>query len=341
MTKSLLEVLAGNPVWPPPVWLMRQAGRYLPEYRDVRGKAGDFLSLCMNASLAAEVTLQPIRRFGMDAAILFADILLIPWALGQGLRFAAGEGPVLPPIRDAAALAALQPGKVAERLAPVMETVQRVKAALDDKTALIGFAGSPFTVACYMVEGGGSRDFAEIRKLAYTDPVLLDRLIEVLNEMTVAYLDAQIKAGADTVMLFDSWAGVLPPALFRRYVIAPTRHIVEQLRQKHPDLKVIGFPRLAGFMLTEYAEQTGVNAVGADTSVDLAAASQVVPKHVAIQGNLDPITVVAGGTPMLEQTGAILDTMRNRPFIFNLGHGIVPETPPENVAALIACLRQG
>ncbi len=341
MTKSFLDALSGNPVWPPPVWLMRQAGRYLPEYREIRANAGDFIALCMNPELAAEVTLQPIRRYGMDAAILFADILLIPWALGQGLRFAAGEGPVLPPIRSHAGLDALELDQASARLAPVMETVRRVKAGLDDKTALIGFAGSPFTVACYMVEGSGSRDFAEVRKLAYQQPDVFDRLIEILNTATVDYLSAQIDAGADTVMLFDSWAGVLPPALFRRYVIAPTKKIVVQLRAKYPQLHVIGFPRLAGSMLSEYVAETGVSAVGTDTSVNLAEAIKAVPANIAIQGNLDPISVVSGGPAMLEQTEAILNTMRGRPFIFNLGHGLVPETPPEHVAALIARVRQG
>lgn len=337
MTPSLLRVLAGEPVWPPPVWLMRQAGRYLPEYRAVRARAGGFVDLCLTPELAAEVTLQPIRRFGMDAAILFADILLVPMALGQGLSFVEGEGPVLPPIRDEPGVAVLSYD--AARLAPVEETVRRVRAALPEAVTLIGFAGAPFTVACYMVEGGGSRDHAAIRAMAYRDPALLDRLIATICDATVAYLNAQVAAGAQALMLFDSWAGVLAPALFKRHVIAATARVVAGVKAQHPDIPIIGFPRLAGLALSGYVAGAGVDAVGLDTSADLRAARMLVPERMAMQGNLDPMALVAGGAALDEAADGILAAMRGRPFVFNLGHGIVPETPPEHVGALIARIR--
>ncbi len=245
---------------------MRQAGRYLPEYRQVRATAGDFIALCTAPELAAEVTLQPIRRYRFDAAILFSDILMVPWGLGHGLRFAEGEGPVLPKLRDAAGVDALDIGRMNRQIAPILETVRRVSAGLVaegfDHTTLIGFAGSPFTVACYMVEGGGSKDFAATRQMAYADPALFSRLIDILSRATIDYLVAQIEAGAETVMLFDSWAGVLSPSLFRAHVIAPTARIVQALRARFPAIPIIGFPRLAGPMLAEYALATGVNCVG-------------------------------------------------------------------------------
>ncbi len=337
MTPSLLRVLAGEPVWPPPVWLMRQAGRYLPEYRAVRARAGGFVDLCLTPELAAEATLQPIRRFGMDAAILFADILLVPMALGQGLSFVEGEGPVLPPIRDEAGVAALDYD--AARLAPVEETVRRVRAALPETVTLIGFAGAPFTVACYMVEGGGSRDHAAIRTMAYRDPALLDRLIATICDATVAYLNAQVAAGAQALMLFDSWAGVLSPALFKRHVTAATARVVAGVKAQHPDIPIIGFPRLAGLALSGYVAGAGVDAVGLDTSADLRAARMLVPERMAMQGNLDPMALVAGGAALDEAVDGILAAMRGRPFVFNLGHGIVPETAPEHVGALITRIR--
>jgi uroporphyrinogen decarboxylase len=335
--KPLLRALAGEAVWPPPIWLMRQAGRYLPEYRAVRAGVRDFIALCTTPDLAAEVTLQPIRRYGFDAAILFSDILILPWALGHGLAFKEGEGPVLPKLRDAAGLAALDPTRLAQAVAPVLETVRRVRAGLAkegfDRTALIGFAGAPFTVACYMVEGGGSRDFAATRAMAYADPALFGGLMDRLTEATIEYLSAQAEAGAEALMLFDSWAGVLSPTLFRQHVIAPATRIVAALRQRHPGIPVIGFPRLAGLMVGAYAE-TGVNAVALDTGMDLRHAASLLPDGMAMQGNLDPMALVAGGAALTEETDAILRAMRGRPFIFNLGHGIVPQTPPEHVAAL-------
>jgi uroporphyrinogen decarboxylase len=337
--KPLLRALSGEAVWPPPIWLMRQAGRYLPEYRAVRAGVRDFIALCTTPEKAADVTLQPIRRYGMDAAILFSDILVVPWALGQGLKFVEGEGPVLPPIRDAAGVAALDPGKLDAAVARVMETVRRVRAGLaGSSTTLIGFAGAPFTVACYMVEGGGSRDFATVRALAYAQPDVLAALMETLVQATITYLDQQIQAGAEVVMLFDSWAGVLSPSLFDRHVVEPARRIVAAIRQRHPFIPVIGFPRLASTMLPRYVA-TGVNGIGMDTGMDPAYAASVVPKSIALQGNLDPMALVAGGNALRTEIDAVLAPMRGRPYIFNLGHGIVPQTNPDHVAALIAQVR--
>lgn len=342
--KPLLRALSGQAVWPPPMWLMRQAGRYLPEYREVRAEAGDFVTLCTTPELAAEVTLQPIRRYGMDGAILFSDILMVPWAMGQPLRFAEGEGPLLEPVRDAAAIGALDPGVVVERAAPILETVRLVRGALAQhapRVALIGFAGSPFTVACYMVEGRGARDFTAARGLAYADPTLFGRLMRTLVEATTAYLRAQAEAGAEALMLFDSWAGLLPPSGFRRWVIEPTAAVVRALRKTHPDIPIIGFPRLAGPLLPEYAARTGVNAAGMDTAMDPRWAAGAVPSTVALQGNLDPLSLVAGGAALEAEARSILAAMRGRPFVFNLGHGIVPPTPPEHVAALVRTVRTG
>lgn len=343
-TKPLLRALRGEAVWPPPMWLMRQAGRYLPEYRAVRAKVPDFVGLCTTPSLAVEVTLQPIRRYRFDAAILFSDILMLPWALGHDLAFKEGEGPVLPPLRDSKAIDALRPERVADAVLPILETVRGVRAGLlaegFDQTALIGFAGAPFTVACYMVEGGGSRDFAATRLMAYRDPVLFERLLTLLTDATVTYLLAQADAGAEALMLFDSWAGILSPALFRSCVIAPTQHIVERVRRRHPSIPLIGFPRLGGTMLAEYAA-IGVNAVGVDTSMNLPLAHQLLPGNVAIQGNLDPMSLVAGGAAMAREANDLLRQMRGRPSVFNLGHGIVPQTPPEHVADLVDLVRGG
>jgi uroporphyrinogen decarboxylase len=341
--KPLLRVLAGEIVWPPPIWLMRQAGRYLPEYREIRARAGDFIALCTAPELAAEVTLQPIRRYGFDAAILFSDILMVPWGLGHGLRFSEGEGPVLPKLRDKAAVDALDIGRMTQEIAPILETIRRVRAGLAaegfDRTTLIGFAGSPFTVACYMVEGGGSKDFAAIRHMAYADPMLFGRLMNLLTDATIHYLAAQIEAGAETVMLFDSWAGVLSPSLFRNHVIAPTRHIVCKLRERYPTIPIIGFPRLAGTMLAEYAVATGIDAVGIDTATDPAQAAKKMPGHIAIQGNLDPMALLAGGEALAGEVRSVLTAVRGRPAIFNLGHGIVPQTPPEHVTRLVELVR--
>ena len=339
MTKPILRVLEGEAVWPPPVWLMRQAGRYLPEYRELRAQAGDFVSLCTTPRLAAEVTLQPIRRYGFDAAILFSDILMVPWALGQGLSFKEGEGPVLPPIRDAAGVAALDLGRVQGAIAPILETVERTRAGLPDQAAMIGFAGSPFTVACYMIEGGGSKDFSHIRHMAYAEPAVMDALIETLVQASVIYLSAQVKAGAEVLMLFDSWSGVLSPALFRNLVIAPTKRIVAELERLHPTVPVIGFPRLAGVMVGEYTRETKVDGVALDTGADLVRVMRDVPPHTATQGNLDPSALVVGGAALRMQAEGVLAAAKGRPHIFNLGHGIVPQTPPAHVAALVDQVR--
>ena len=341
MTKRLLRALAGEAVWPPPLWLMRQAGRYLPEYRQVRAQAADFVALCTAPDLATEVTLQPLRRFGLDAAILFSDILILPWALGQGLRFAEGEGPVLPPLRDAAGLAALDLARLPGALAPVLETVARVRAAVDEvgEATLIGFAGAPFTVACYMIEGRGEKDFPAARALAWSDPALFGRLMTLLTEATIRSLSLQIEAGAEVVMLFDSWAGLLAPSQFRTHVIAPAARIVAALRRRHPAVPVIGFPRMAGLLLGDYARVTGVQGLGIDTAADLDAVAGLVQAGVALQGNLDPLALAAGGVALADETAAILEAMRGRPFVFNLGHGIIPATPPAHVAELVRLVR--
>jgi uroporphyrinogen decarboxylase len=338
MTKTLLRVLAGETIFPPPIWLMRQAGRYLPEYRAVRARVADFIGLCTTPALAVEVTLQPVRRFGMDAAIVFSDILMLPWALGQELEYREGEGPVLPPIRDAAGLARLDPSRATARLAPVMETIQRLHTEVGDAT-LIGFAGAPFTVACYMVEGRGSKDFFHTRMLAYSNPDLFRQLLSMLTEATIGYLSEQIVAGAQAVMLFDSWSGILAPSFFRAHVIKPTARIVAALRERHSDVPVIGFPRLAGMLTGEYASGTNVQAVGMDSASDPALAAMQVPRSVALQGNLDPMALVVGGSLMQTETLNILAAMRGRPHIFNLGHGILPETPPEHVEQLMKAAR--
>jgi uroporphyrinogen decarboxylase len=338
MTKRILRVLSGETVWPPPAWLMRQAGRYLPEYRALRAEAGDFLALCLDPEKAAEITLQPLRRYGMDGAILFSDLPIVSWALGQDLRYAEGEGPVLPPIRDAASLAKLRVERVAEAVAPVLETVRRVSANLGDAT-LIGFTGGPFTVACYMVEGRGSREFAAARGMAYRNPELFGQLIDLIIDANLVYLRGQADAGAEALMLFDSWAGMLPPDEFRRWVIEPSARIAAALQQSHPNVPLIGFPRLAGMLIGEYASKTGVRAVAMDTSMDPAMAASLVPANVALQGNLDPLAVVAGGAAMETAAQSICRTLRGRPHIFNLGHGLVPQTPPEHVAALLAAVK--
>jgi uroporphyrinogen decarboxylase len=337
--KRLIDALTGRGVDRPPFWFMRQAGRYLPEYRQIRAQVGDFLEMCYTPSAAAEVTLQPIRRYGMDAAILFADILLIPDALGQRLEYREGEGPVLDPIRDGIALAALDPDNIHRRLSPVYETVVRVAGALPEGTALIGFAGSPWTVASYMVEGHGSKEFQETRLWALRDPQGFGKLIDILTEATTQYLSRQIEAGAHAVQLFDSWSGVLSEDQFARWCTAPTRTITERLKQRHPNVPVIGFPRGAGAKTAGYVAATGIDGVGIDTSVAPGWAASAVQGKVAVQGNLDPLAVVAGGKAMESQARHILEALADGPFIFNLGHGIVPQTPPEHVGALAELIR--
>ncbi len=333
LTKPLLRVLGGEALSPPPWWLMRQAGRYLPEYRAVRGQAKDFIELCLTPELAAELTLQPIRRFGMDAAILFSDILLLPYALGQRLAYREGEGPVLDAIGTAAAVDRLRADEAIPRLAPVFETVRRLCARLDDKTALIGFAGAPWTVATYMVEGGGSRDFRLVKSWAYRDPPGFGRLIELLTQTTLEFLIAQIAAGAEIVQLFDSWAGVLPEPEFARWVIAPTKRVVSALKKQYPTVPVIGFPRGAGVLYERYVVETGVSAIGLDTTLPPSFARRLAA-HSALQGNLDPVVLLAGGAALAQAVRCVRLSFENTPWVFNLGHGVLPQTPPENVALL-------
>ena len=333
---KLLRVLNGEAISPPPVWLMRQAGRYLPEYRAVRGQAGDFISLCLNPELAAEVTLQPIRRYGFDAAILFSDILILPMALGQGLRFAEGEGPLLPPLQNTTGLnITAAPGVYA----PVLETVRRVRAALPPQTALIGFAGGPATVACYMLDGKGGGEFPRTRALAYENPALVQSVLDILVESTITYLQGQITAGANCVMLFESWAGIFPAPQFRQFVIEPNRRIVSALKSANPGLKIIGFPRLCGLLLGEYVRETGVDAVSLDTVTDPAAAIAACPPGTVFQGNLDPLLLKSGGPALETEVARLLQIFRGTPHIFNLGHGITPDVPPENIERLMELIR--
>jgi uroporphyrinogen decarboxylase len=335
---ALLKTLAGESLKHPPVWLMRQAGRYLPEYRALREKAGGFLPLCLTPEWAAEVTLQPIRRFGFEAAILFSDILIVPYAMGQDLWFEAGEGPRLAPPLCAAAVETLVPAP--ERMAPVYKTVALVKARLPQTTALIGFAGSPWTVATYMVQGSGSKDHAAARLMAYSDPQRFSGLVERIIAVTVDYLVGQAAAGADALMLFDSWAGVLPPLQFERWVIAPNAEIVRQLRARDITVPIIGFPRGAGLASAAFAREVGVQGLGVEEQMDLPALLKLLPENIAVQGNLDTQVLRAGGTALDEAVDRLCAQMAGRPHIFNLGHGITPEVPIAHVEQLLARLRR-
>ena len=332
----LLRVLDGETVSPPPLWLMRQAGRYLPEYRQIRGKASTFLDLCFTPELATEVTLQPIRRFGFDAAILFSDILVVPHALGREVRFLEGEGPRLEPI-DASGIGRLVFSL--ERLAGVFETVGRVRSALGRDKALIGFCGAPWTVATYMVAGEGTDDQMPARRLSASDPHLFQVLIDRLVEASVAYLVAQLQAGADVVQIFDSWAGILNEADFLRWSILPTRAIVDGVRANIPGARIIGFPKGAGLRLERYVRETGVDAVGIDWTVPLDHAREKLQPMAAVQGNLDPVVLLAGGAALDRSIDAILAGLSGGRFIFNLGHGILPETPIAHVERLVARVR--
>jgi uroporphyrinogen decarboxylase len=338
--KPLLRALAGEVLSSPPWWLMRQAGRYLPEYREVRAKAGDFVELCLTPLLAAELTLQPIRRYGMDGAILFSDILMLPYALGQKLAYHEGEGPVLERIEDPAGVARLDPARVGSTLEPVCETARRVRDALDPRTTLIGFAGAPWTVATYMVEGGGSRDFRRVKSWAYRDPQAFDALIDLLAEATIEYLTGQIEAGVEVVQLFDSWAGLLPEPAFVRWVIEPTKRIVSALKRRFANYPVIGFPRGAGMLHERYLHETGIDGIGIDTAVPPGYARQALQPHGTIQGNLDPVLLIVGGTALEEAVQGLRRMLGRGPYIFNLGHGVLPETPPENVQALARLLTE-
>ncbi|RHW17656.1 uroporphyrinogen decarboxylase [Sphingomonas gilva] len=335
--RPLLAVLKGKARERPPVWLMRQAGRYLPEYRALREQKGGFLELVNDSEAAAEVTLQPIRRFGFDGAILFSDILIIPHALGQDLWFETGEGPRLAPRLADSELAELVPASA--RLDPVYETVRRVRAELPAATTFLGFAGSPWTVATYMVAGQGSRDQGETRRLAYGDPARFTHIVDAIIALTVEYLSGQIEAGVDAVQLFDSWAGSLSPAQFDRWVVEPNAGIVAALRERHPDIPVIGFPKGAGGKLRAYVEGVKPDAIGLDETVDPHWAAEILPADLPVQGNLDPLALIAGGAALDAAVDAILDAFAGRPHIFNLGHGILPDTPIAHVERLLDRVR--
>lgn len=338
-TKPFIDVLSGRRQAIPPMWMMRQAGRYLPEYREVRAKAGGFLDLCFNPELAAEVTLQPIRRFGFDAAIIFSDILVIPYALGREVRFEAGEGPRLEPLDDPAKVATLAPRADLGKLQPVFDALKLVRGALDPKVALIGFCGAPWTVATYMVAGHGTPDQAPARMMAYRHPEAFSRIIDAVVDSSIEYLLAQLAAGADALQIFDTWAGVLPPAEFARWSTEPTRRIVEGVRAKVPDAKIIGFPRSAGALLPGYVEATGVDAVSIDWTAEPAFIRERVQSKVAVQGNLDPLVLITGGAALDRAVDDVLANFAQGRFIFNLGHGIQPETPIAHVEQMIKRVR--
>lgn len=335
MTKSLLCALKGKPVDRVPIWLMRQAGRYLPEYREVRSKAPDFLGFCYNPELAALVTLQPVRRFDLDGAIIFSDILVIPDALGQKVGFEPGRGPVLEALADPGAVKALAGKSVTAHLAPVYEAIARVKESLPNDVTLIGFAGAPWTVASYMVEGGSSKDFARLKSWAYGSPEGLAGLVDLLVASISQHLTAQIEAGAEVVQIFDSWAGVLPEEAFVTWCLDPVRRIISLVKAVHPATPIIVFPNRAGFFYERIAEASGADALSIDATVPLGFARERLQKKICVQGNLDPMLLVAGGAPMVAAARRILDALADGPFVFNLGHGIVPQTPPEHVAALV------
>jgi uroporphyrinogen decarboxylase len=324
--RRLLSVFDGEALSPPPIWLMRQAGRFLPEYRATRAKAGSFLDLCYNPAMAAEVTLQPIRRYGFDASILFSDILVVPDALGQPVRFVEGEGPRLDPLTGPSDIAKLSVARAQKTFAIVAETVQRLRQDLPNETALIGFCGAPWTVATYMIGGQGSSDQAAARSLAYRDPVTFQALMDVLVEASVSYLDLQVKAGADLLQIFDR-------------VIAPTKRLVAEMKRLHPGVPIIGFPRGAGYHSARFVKETGVDAVGCDTAMPLVQIRETLSGRTVVQGNLDPLLLVAGGKAMEARVRETVRTLGVNPFIFNLGHGIVPQTPPEHVARLVELVR--
>lgn len=335
--KPLLAVLRGERRDPVPMWLMRQAGRYLPEYRELRAAKGGFLDMAYDPETAAEITLQPLRRFAFDGAILFSDILVVPHAMGMDLTFVAGEGPRLAPPLAEARIRDLKPA--IERLEPIFETVRRVKAQLSPQTTFLGFAGSPWTVATYMIAGQGSREQAEARQLAYSDPEKMDAILDIVSRITVDYLSRQIEAGVDAVQLFDSWSGSLSPDQFERLVIARTAWIVDELRKRHPTTPIIGFPKGAGGKLRAYAAETGVDAIGLDETVDPAWAAKTLPEGLPVQGNLDPLALIAGGKALRSSVRRILDAFADRPHIFNLGHGIQQTTPIAHVEELIGLVK--
>lgn len=335
--RSVMRVLNGETLSPPPIWLMRQAGRYLPEYRETRKVAGSFLDLCYNPGLAAEVTLQPIRRFGLDAAILFSDILVIPDALKRNVTFSEGKGPQMDPI-GASEIDALDPSNVIAHLDPVFQTVGKLRAELPQQTTLLGFCGAPWTVATYMIAGHGTPDQAPARLFGYQHPEAMEKLLSFLAEVSADYLVAQLDAGADAVQIFDSWAGVLGEKEFENYAVKPVARIIQSVRARRPGARIIAFAKGAGILLTDYRQKTGADAIGLDWSVPLSFAREL-QKEGPVQGNLDPMLMIAGGKPLEDGIDAILQALGDGPLIFNLGHGITPQADPENVTRLVARVR--
>ena len=338
-TKPLLAALRGEVRHPPPLWLMRQAGRYLPEYRALRARAGSFLDLCYDPALAAEASLQPLKRFDLDGVILFSDILVVAEALGVKLWFQEGEGPCLEPIREGETLPVFDEGRQRRHLAPVYEAMERVVAAAPAGATVLGFAGAPWTLATYMVGGGKSRDFMVVKGWAYRDPESFARLIETVQEAVAAHLIAQLDAGAEAVQIFDSWAGALPESEFQRWSIEPVTKIVAAVKAVHPAAPVIGYPRGAGVAYERFAAETGVDAVSIDSTVAPAWAAAKLQQRCTVQGNLDPAALVVGGAALRRAASVILDALGHRPFVFNLGEGVVPQTPPEHVTALSELVR--
>lgn len=335
--RSVIRVLNGETLSPPPIWLMRQAGRYLPEYRETRKTAGSFLDLCYNPQLATEVTLQPVRRFGLDAAILFSDILVIPDALNRNVSFTEGSGPAMDPI-DPAGIAALKGDNILPHLASVFETVKRLRHELPSETTLLGFCGAPWTVATYMIAGHGTPDQAPARLFGYQHPQAMEMLLGFLADVSADYLVAQLDAGADAVQIFDSWAGVLGEKEFEAFAIKPVARIIESVRARRPGAKIIAFAKGAGILLKDYRQKTDADAIGLDWSVPLSFARDL-QKDGPVQGNLDPMRMVAGGKALEDGIDAILECLGNGPLIFNLGHGITPQADPENVAKLVSRVR--
>lgn len=340
-TSRFLKVLSGKPSTPVPIWMMRQAGRHLPEYLELRAQAKDFLDFCYSPSMAAEATLQPIRRYDMDAAILFADILLILDAIGLDVRFEKGVGPIVETVDSEADLQRTPIEKAVQRLSPVYETVDRVRSSLADEKALIGFCGAPWTVALYAIEGRGGTDKSAARSWAYTKPNLLKRLLDLLIEASAQYLAEQVKAGADALMIFESWAEGLPSDLFQTLVVEPNAALVNRLREIGVNVPIIGFPRGAATMLKSYTDQVSINGVGLDTAINPAHALKAVPDKMAVQGHLDPLLLIAGGKAMDSRVRELLLAYQGRPHIFNLGHGVRPETPIEHVERVVELVRQG
>jgi uroporphyrinogen decarboxylase len=337
--KPLIKALQGTRLDVPPIWLMRQAGRYLPEYRKTRSGARDFLNFCYTPELAVEATLQPIRRFAMDGAIIFSDILVIPDALGQEVAFVEGKGPVLAPLEGPESVSKLSLESLSQHLQPVYEALSAVRGELPAQTTLIGFAGAPWTIATYMIEGGSSKDFARAKSWIYADPNGFAQLVDLLVDAISKHLIAQVTAGAEVLQIFDSWAGVLPEGAFRQWTIEPIKKIINQVKAVYPDVPIIGFPNRAGVMYRAFATETGVNAVSIDASVPLGWAADELQSQVTVQGNLDPIALLTGGSALRDGVLTILEGMKKGPHVFNLGHGVLPPTPPDHVAQLVDYVR--